>query len=77
MARIRTPRVGQPAAPSAVTPTSCTAPPGTIAAVERGTGRITGQLHTDELPDRSLYKACGNSRESVCPGCAWVYRGDA
>ncbi|MGW5668072.1 replication initiator, partial [Micromonospora sp. NPDC003776] len=50
---------------------------GTIAAVERDTGRITGQLHTDELPDRTLYKACGNRRESVCADCAWVYRGDA
>ncbi|MFC8297546.1 replication initiator [Micromonospora orduensis] len=50
---------------------------GTIAAVDRNTGRITGQMHTDELPDRTLYKACGNRRESVCPDCAWVYRGDA
>ncbi|MGW5080098.1 replication initiator [Micromonospora echinospora] len=50
---------------------------GTIAAVERDTGRITGQLHTAELPDRALYKACGNRRESVCPDCAWVYQGDA
>ncbi|MEV4489639.1 replication initiator [Micromonospora coxensis] len=50
---------------------------GTITAVDRNTGRITGQLHTDELPDRTLYKACGNRRESVCPDCAWVYQGDA
>ncbi|MCM0677812.1 plasmid replication initiator protein [Micromonospora phytophila] len=50
---------------------------GTIAAVDRNTGRITGQLHTDELPDRTLYKACGNRRESHCPDCAWVYQGDA
>lgn len=50
---------------------------GTIAAVDRNTGRITGQRHTDELPDRTLYKACGNRRESVCPDCAWVYQGDA
>ncbi|MGY0002592.1 replication initiator [Micromonospora sp. I033] len=50
---------------------------GAIAAVDRNTGRITGRLHTDELPDRTLYKACGNRRESVCPDCAWVYRGDA
>ncbi|WP_338106377.1 replication initiator [Micromonospora terminaliae] len=50
---------------------------GTIAAVDRNTGRITGRLHTDELPDRTLYKACGNRRESVCPDCAWVYQGDA
>ncbi|MFI2711221.1 replication initiator [Micromonospora sp. NPDC018662] len=50
---------------------------GTITAVDRNTGRITGQLHTDELPDRTLYKACGNRRESACPDCAWVYQGDA
>lgn len=50
---------------------------GTIAAVDRNTGRITGQMHTDELPDQTLYKACGNRRESVCPDCAWVYQGDA
>ncbi|WP_346117439.1 replication initiator [Micromonospora coerulea] len=50
---------------------------GTIAAVDRNTGRITSRLHTDELPDRTLYKACGNRRESVCLDCAWVYQGDA
>ncbi|PWR15100.1 plasmid replication initiator protein, partial [Micromonospora sicca] len=50
---------------------------GTIAAVEKATGRITRQLHTDELPDQALYKACGNRREAQCPDCAWVYAGDA
>ncbi|MEV1315120.1 replication initiator [Micromonospora arborensis] len=50
---------------------------GTIAAVDTTTGRITGQLQTDELPDRALYKACGNRRESQCRDCAWVYAGDA
>ncbi|MEH0825188.1 MULTISPECIES: replication initiator [unclassified Micromonospora] len=50
---------------------------GTIAAVEQATGRIIRQLHTDELPDQALYKACGNRRESQCPDCAWVYQGDA
>ncbi|SCF29465.1 hypothetical protein GA0074695_5257 [Micromonospora viridifaciens] len=50
---------------------------GTIAAVDRHTGRIVSEQHTDELPDRTLYKACGNRRESQCPDCAWVYQGDA
>ncbi|WP_430499421.1 replication initiator [Micromonospora trifolii] len=50
---------------------------GTIAAVERDTGRVLIDQHTDELPDRALYKACGNRRESQCPDCAWVYQGDA
>ena len=38
---------------------------GTIATVDRNTGRIPAQRHTDELPDRTLYKACGNRRESA------------
>lgn len=50
---------------------------GAIAAVETTTGRIIGQLRTDELPDQSFYKACGNRRESQCQDCAWVYAGDA
>ncbi|MET8083804.1 replication initiator [Micromonospora sp. NPDC005237] len=50
---------------------------GTIAAVERDTGRVLVDQHTDELPDRALYKACGNRRESQCRDCAWVYQGDA
>ncbi|MBQ0905787.1 replication initiator [Micromonospora sp. U21] len=50
---------------------------GTIAAVERDTGRVLIDQHTDELPDRALYKACGNRRQSQCPDCAWVYQGDA
>ncbi|RAO29561.1 Replication initiator protein [Micromonospora saelicesensis] len=50
---------------------------GSISAVERDTGRVLIDQHTDELPDRALYKACGNRRESQCPDCAWVYAGDA
>ncbi|MGN9807300.1 replication initiator [Micromonospora sp. L32] len=50
---------------------------GTIAAVDRDSGRILDEQHTDELPDQALYKACGNRRESHCPDCAWVYAGDA
>ncbi|MFG2099679.1 replication initiator [Micromonospora echinaurantiaca] len=50
---------------------------GTLAVVERDTGRVLGEQHTDELPDQVLYKACGNRRESHCPDCAWVYQGDA
>ena len=29
------------------------------------------------MPDRVIYKACGNRRASVCPSCAEVYRADA
>ncbi|MGW0507573.1 replication initiator [Micromonospora sp. NPDC003241] len=50
---------------------------GTLTAVEADTGRITREVHTDELPDRAIYKACGNRRASQCPDCAWVYAGDA
>ncbi|TDB79865.1 replication initiator [Micromonospora sp. KC721] len=50
---------------------------GTLTAVENGTGRVVGERHTDELPDRTLYKACGNRRAAQCPDCAWVYAGDA
>ncbi|MGC5334758.1 replication initiator [Micromonospora sp. DT62] len=58
----------------------CTRPirlTGTLTAVEPGTGRVVGERHTDELPDRALYKACGNRRAAQCPDCAWVYAGDA
>ncbi len=50
---------------------------GTLTAVEPDTGRVLGARHTDELPDRTLYKACGNRRAAQCPDCAWVYAGDA
>ncbi|MGB2572093.1 replication initiator [Micromonospora citrea] len=50
---------------------------GTLAVIERDTGRVLGEQHTDKLPDHALYKACGNRRESHCPDCAWVYQGDA
>ncbi|OON30111.1 replication initiator [Micromonospora sp. DH13] len=35
---------------------------GTMTAVDRDTGRVLTEQHTDELPDRVLYKACGNRR---------------
>ena len=58
----------------------CTRPirlSGTISAVEPSTGRVLIEQHTDELPDRALYKACGNRRDIACPACAWVYQRDA
>ncbi|MGX4658111.1 replication initiator [Micromonospora sp. SCSIO 07396] len=58
----------------------CTRPirlTGTLATVEPATGRVLAEQHTDELPDRTLYKACGNRRAAQCPDCAWVYAGDA
>ena len=32
---------------------------------------------TCNLPDGVLLKACGSRRETVCPPCASLYRGDA
>ncbi|WP_434090136.1 replication initiator [Micromonospora carbonacea] len=45
--------------------------------MEPGTVRILAEQHTDELPDRTLYKACANRRAAQCPDCAWVCAGDA
>ena len=48
----------------------CTRPirlAGTLTAVEPGTGRVLAERHTDELPDRTLYKACGNRRARPVP----------
>jgi hypothetical protein len=51
----------------------------------RLSGRITGTVDdgrrvlfdTRSLPDGVLLKACGTRRETVCPPCASLYRGDA
>ncbi|BCJ67567.1 replication initiator [Polymorphospora rubra] len=58
----------------------CTRPirlTGTLTTVDPTTGRVLHDRHTDDLPDRTLYKACGNRRAAQCPDCAWVYAGDA
>uniref|UniRef100_A8LVK7 Putative plasmid replication initiator protein n=1 Tax=Salinispora arenicola (strain CNS-205) TaxID=391037 RepID=A8LVK7_SALAI len=58
----------------------CTRPirlTGALTSVEADTGRIIREVRTDDLPDRAIYKACGNRRASQCPDCAWVYAGDA
>jgi hypothetical protein len=44
--------------------------------VSERTGRIISTRHTDDMPDRVIYKACGNRRAAVCPSCAETYRGD-
>jgi hypothetical protein len=51
----------------------------------RLSGRITGPVDegrralfdTRALPDGVLLKACGTRRETLCPPCASLYRGDA
>jgi len=40
-------------------------------------GRPEIRFDTRHLPDGVLLKACGSRRETVCPPCASLYRGDA
>ena len=40
-------------------------------------GRPEIRFDTRALPDGVLLKACGSRRETVCPPCASLYRGDA
>jgi hypothetical protein len=41
------------------------------------TAEILSHQHTDSLPDRAIYKACGNRRQAVCPSCSARYKRDA
>ncbi|GGQ86783.1 replication initiator [Couchioplanes azureus] len=40
-------------------------------------GTLLDSRHTDALPDKAIYKACGNRRGTVCPSCARTYQRDA
>jgi hypothetical protein len=42
-----------------------------------GDGHQQVRFHTRSLPDGVLLKACGSRRETLCPPCASLYRGDA
>jgi hypothetical protein len=62
------------------TAAACTRPVllgGTVSYVDSATGEVTGTIRTDDLPDRVIYKPCGNRRATACPGCAETYRRDA
>ena len=50
---------------------------GSVRYVDPATGEVTGTIRTDDLPDRVIYKPCGNRRATTCPGCAETYRRDA
>jgi hypothetical protein len=50
---------------------------GTISRVDTATGEILNRWSTDDMPDRVIYKPCGNRRSRTCPGCAETYRRDA
>jgi hypothetical protein len=45
--------------------------------VREQTGEILATTRTADMPDGTIYKACGNRRHQACPGCAWTYQGDA
>jgi hypothetical protein len=46
-------------------------------AIDIASGEVRTVYSTSAEPDETLLKCCGNRRESVCPSCAEVYRGDA
>ena len=50
---------------------------GSVSYVDQATGEVTGTIGTDDLPDKVIYKPCGNRRATSCPGCAETYRRDA
>jgi hypothetical protein len=50
---------------------------GLIRHVDPATGEILHTAATDRMPDRVIYKPCGNRRDRPCPGCADTYRRDA
>jgi hypothetical protein len=50
---------------------------GTVDTVDVATGQRLARRHTADLPDGSIYKACGNRRRKVCPSCSATYQADA
>ena len=61
-------------------PSACSRPVllrGSVRYADPATGEVTGTIRTDDLPDKVIYKPCGNRRATACPGCAEVYRRDA
>ncbi|MDA0173382.1 replication initiation protein [Solirubrobacter taibaiensis] len=50
---------------------------GRVDSVDPKTGEVVRTYSTEDEPDGTLLKCCGNRREAVCPSCAEVYRGDA
>ena len=59
---------------------ACTRPirlRGQVKHIDPGTGELLRTVTTDTMPDRVMYKPCGNRRATTCPGCAETYRRDA
>ncbi len=50
---------------------------GSSTAADRETGEVQGVFSSRDLPDRTLLKACGQRRATVCPSCSATYRTDA
>ena len=50
---------------------------GQITTLDSKTHAPVRATSTDAMPDRVIYKACGNRRATVCPSCAELYRADA
>jgi hypothetical protein len=49
---------------------------GTVEHADPATGEVRTVYDTDQEPDNTLLKACGNRRASVCPSCSATYQGD-
>jgi hypothetical protein len=50
---------------------------GTVEHADAGTGEVHTVYSTDQEPDATLLKACGNRRVSVCPSCSATYQADS
>ena len=49
---------------------------GTSTTIDAATGEVLSQFSSTDAPLGTLYRACGNRRESVCPACSRVYARD-
>lgn len=50
---------------------------GDLRVIDTRTGELLRSYSTEAMPDRVIYKACGNRRSAACPSCAETYRRDA
>ena len=50
---------------------------GRVDHADRATGEVRTVYATDQEPDATLLKACGNRRASVCPSCSATYQADS
>src|SRR5215217_8012319 len=50
---------------------------GRVEHADASTGEVRTVYSTDQEPDVTLLKACGNRRASVCPSCSATYQADS